>query len=241
MYLEIRPAKRIDNLVDSFWTFSNNTEHTCFKVLPDTCTDLIFDLNQSNWFISGVMANYQLRELPTGSNLIGARFKSEKFGCLANLPLNETKNLRVELSEILAPSAINALKPLTDLESSNEKIYFLEDFIETSFQKNLLNHDKMVVSVAQNIRALHGVVNVKDLAKSHHICLRQLERRFKSYIGLTIKEFSNIVRFHHAKTSISALTKTSLLEIAFDFGYYDHSHMTNEFKRISGENPSFFR
>jgi transcriptional regulator GlxA family with amidase domain len=187
------------------------------------------------------MSNYQLRELPIGSHLIGVRFKSEKFGCLANLPLNETKNLRIELSEIMAPSAINTLNQLADLENITEKIRFLEDYKEKSFQKNLLHQDKMVGSVAQSIRTLQGVVNVKELAESHHICLRQLERRFKSYVGLTLKEFSNIERFQHAKTSISTLAKTSLLEIAFDFGFHDHSHMTNEFKRLSGEIPSFFR
>ena len=33
--------------------------------------------------------------------------------------------------------------------------------------------------------------------------------------------------------------KESLLSIAFDYGYYDDAHLTNEFKRYNGAVPSF--
>jgi AraC-like DNA-binding protein len=241
MYQEIKPSEGIDNIIDSFWTFSKNKTREQFKVLPDTCTDLIFDLNQNKTFLSGIMANYQLTELAAESNLIGVRFKIEKFGVLSKIPLDETKNMRIELSEIFSTKNLNTLNQLTDFEKIKDKIDFLENFIETSFKQNAQRNDQIVFSVTQNIRRLKGIINVEDLAKSHNISLRQLERRFKSYIGLTIKEFSNIVRFNNAKKSIATTTKTSLLDIAFDMGFFDHSHMNYEFKRISGENPSFFR
>ena len=241
MYQEIKPSKKLDDLIDSFWTFSKNKESENFKVLPDTCTDLIFDLNQNRGFLSGVMTNYQRTKLATESNLIGIRFKSEKFGSLSKIPLSEAKNLQVELSQILPTKSIISLNQLSELDTISDKVNFLENFIEISFKENYERQDQMILSVAKNIRLFNGIVNIRDLAKSHHISLRQLERRFKNYIGLTLKEFSNIVRFNNAKKSIATSTSTSLLEIAFDMGFFDHSHMTYEFNRISGENPSFFR
>jgi AraC-like DNA-binding protein len=241
MYQEIKQSEGLNNVIDSFWVFSNNKASENFKVLPDTCTDLIFDLNQNKGFVSGVMTNYQLKALATESNLIGVRFKTEKFSSLSKIPLNETKNLRVELSQIFPTNNLNTLNQLTDLETITGKVNFLENFITTSFKQNYQRQDHMILSVAQNIRSLKGIVNVGDLSKSYNISLRQLERRFKIYIGLTIKEFSNIVRFNNAKKAITSLTETSLLEISFDMGFFDHSHMNYEFNRISGENPSFFR
>ncbi|MEP3209269.1 MAG: helix-turn-helix domain-containing protein [Maribacter sp.] len=241
MYQEIRPSKRNDNIIDTFWTFSNNKECENFKILPDTCADLIFDLNQNTGFLSGVMTKYQLRELASESNLIGVRLKVERLGLLIKIPLDQTKNLRLELSNIVPYNTFNTLNELTGLEKITDKINFLENHITTSFIQNSFRQDQIVLSVAQKIRSLRGIVNVRDLAKLHCISLRQLERRFKSYIGLTVKEFSNIVRFNNAKKSIATFTKTSLLEIAFDMGFFDHAHMTYEFKRISGENPSYFR
>jgi len=241
MYKEIKPSEGINNLIDSFWTFSKNKTSENFKVLPDTCADLIFDLNQNKYFLSGIMTHYQLTELTTESNLIGIRFKTEMFGSLSKIPLNETKNLQVELSQIFPTKTLNRLNQLNELGTITDKVNFLESFVETTFKDNHRKQDQLIISVAQNIRSLNGIVTIKDVAKSHHISLRQLERRFKSYIGLTIKEFSNIVRYNNAKKSIATLSETSLLEIAFNMGFFDHSHMTNEFKRISGENPSYFR
>ena len=241
MYEEIKPSEGLINLIDSFWTFSNNDVSEDFKILPDTCTDLILDLNQKEGFISGVMSNYQLHGLEAESDLIGIRFKSENFGSLSKIPLNETKNLRVELSQVFAVYHQNIFSQLNELTAIQDRVNFLEDFIKMAFKKSYQRQDKMVLSIAQNIRSLNGIVNVKGLAKSNHISLRQLERRFKNYIGLTIKEFSNIVRFNNAKKAITTLTEASLLEIAFDMGFFDHSHMNYEFNRISGENPSHFR
>ena len=241
MYQEIQSSERLKNIIDSFWTFSKNETMENFKVLPDNCADLIFDFKQNKGFLSGVMTKYQLRELATASDLIGIRFKTENFGCLSQIPLNETKNLRVEISHIFPKTSLDILNKLNDLESLNAKIAFLENFVETTFEQNSTKQDQLILSVSQNIRSQNGIVNISDLAKSHHISLRQLERRFKKYIGLTLKEFSNIVRFHNTKKSIATLTEASLLEIAFDMGFFDHSHMTYEFKRISGNSPSYFR
>ncbi len=241
MYQEIKPSKRLRHIIDSFWTFSNNKTSKNYKVLPDACSDLIFDFNRNKSFLSGIMTNYQLRELGPESNLMGVRFKTEKFGSLSKIPPLETKNLRIELAHVFSAKNLTILNRLSDLEKITDKVALLENFMDTSFRQNEQRQDQMIISVAQHIRSMHGMVPIGDLAKSHHISLRQLQRRFKNYIGLTTKEFSNIVRFKHAKKVITNFKETSLLAIAFDTGFYDHSHMTHEFNRISGENPSYFR
>ncbi|WP_420573535.1 DUF6597 domain-containing transcriptional factor [Kordia sp.] len=241
MYQEIKPSKRIDSVVDSFWTFSKNKSSENFKILPDNCTDIIFDLKQNKGFLSGVMSKYQLRRLSTESDLIGIRFKTENFGSLSKIPLDGTKNLKIELSSIFPKVNLDILSQINDLENLNTKIKFLENFIETLFKQNYTTQDPIVLSVVKSIRLSKGVLTINNLAKSHHISLRQLERRFKSYMGLTVKEFSNVVRFENAKKRIKSSAETSLLKIAFDSGFFDHSHMNYEFNRISGENPSYFR
>lgn len=241
MYQELKPSVKQSNLIDAFWTFSTAQFSESFKVFPDTCIDLIVDLSKNEAFVSGIMSNFQIRELASRSNLIGVRFKTESFGCLSKIPTHETKNLRIDFSQLFPNCEQNIVNQLINLESTADKISFLENFIATSFQKNYHRQDKLVLSVAAKIRSLKGCVDGRTIAKSNTISLRQLERRFKSYMGLTIKEFSSIVRFKNAKKMIQSSTETSLLNIAFDTGFFDHAHMNHEFNRISGENPSFFR
>ncbi len=241
MYQEIRPSKRCNHLIDSFWTFSTTEVGECFKVLPDTCVDLIFDLTKNKGFVSGIMSNFQMIKVAKKSDLIGVRLKTENFGSLCKRPLYETKNLRTELSQIVSVCEEYTTSQLNHREETVDKVQFLESLVLTSLYKNYQRQDNLVLSVAQKIRSLKGNIDIGSAAIAHNISLRQLERRFKNYIGLTIKEFSNVVRFNHTKKLIKSLTETSLLEIAFDSGFFDHAHMHHEIKRISGENPSYFR
>ena len=76
------------------------------------------------------------------------------------------------------------------------------------------------------------------IAKNHYISLRQLERRFKTIVGVTMKEYHSIIRFNKAKDNIMENPNLSLLNIAFDNGYFDHSHLAKEVNKMSGLNPS---
>ncbi len=85
----------------------------------------------------------------------------------------------------------------------------------------------------------NGQVTVDSLAKKNHTTPRQLERNFQRYIGISPKEFANIIRFRFALSKIKHRRQDeSLLSIAADCGYYDHAHLTNEIKRYTGLTPS---
>jgi AraC-like DNA-binding protein len=83
---------------------------------------------------------------------------------------------------------------------------------------------------------------------------RQLERRFNEQIGISPKEFINLTRFRQAfvKIQLGGIPlggappggapqnqhKRSLADIAWECGYYDHAHLTNDFKRYAGSAPT---
>ncbi len=82
-------------------------------------------------------------------------------------------------------------------------------------------------------------MSIDELSKRNFTTVRQLERNFKKHIGLSPKEYSNIIRFQNALSIIKNSSENrSLLDIAFECGYYDHSHLTNEIRRNTGISPS---
>ncbi|MEM1137795.1 MAG: helix-turn-helix domain-containing protein [Bacteroidota bacterium] len=101
--------------------------------------------------------------------------------------------------------------------------------------------DKLITSVTDFILHTQEIVSINNLAKEHGISLRQLERRFKAKVGLTLKEFQCVTRFTRTMNSMRNKPAQSILAVAFENGYYDHSHLTNEFKKMSGSNPSSFK
>ncbi|MEL7427854.1 MAG: helix-turn-helix domain-containing protein [Bacteroidota bacterium] len=241
MYQEIEPTKELSHLIQSFWTFSSSGIPAPFKVLPDCCVDLIFDLNQEKAVVSGVMSKYQMRTLETESNLIGVRFKSEFFSRLSTVPLAETKNLRVEAQQVVENLDPSMVCRLNERSQTSDQVAFMESCIQQLLNQTGHELDELALNVAKKIRTRKGVINAQKLAASYHISLRQLERRFKKSTGLTMKEFANLIRFSNAKCAIAGCKEKSLLAIAFESGFYDHAHMNYEFQRIAGENPSTFR
>jgi AraC-like DNA-binding protein len=88
-----------------------------------------------------------------------------------------------------------------------------------------------------------GQVSVEALAREAHVSNRTLERIFKENVGIPPKEFLRIARFQEVLKRLrqageSAVLEESLLRIAFELGYYDHAHLTNEFKKYAGILPS---
>ena len=102
-------------------------------------------------------------------------------------------------------------------------------------------YKRQVLSVIESIQSESIPISIENIAKNHCICLRQLERKFKHQVGVTVKEYDRIVRFKKTKNYIKSQQNDSLLHIALQNGYFDHSHLTNEFKQLSGQVPSEFR
>jgi AraC-like DNA-binding protein len=66
-----------------------------------------------------------------------------------------------------------------------------------------------------------------------------LERHFRRHLGIGPKEFINFTRYLSAVRNIRRdYARKTLLDIAFDCGYYDHAHLTNEIRKYAGVSPS---
>ena len=73
------------------------------------------------------------------------------------------------------------------------------------------------------------------LARTLGLSERSLERRFQIHIGTTPKKYARIVRLRSAIFQRKKLS--SWADAAYVAGYYDQSHMINDFKELYGMSP----
>src|SRR5262249_54901487 len=92
--------------------------------------------------------------------------------------------------------------------------------------------EKLIAAVV----AANGLVRIDDLVRASGLSARQCRRRWIDRTGLGPKRFSRILRFRHA-TRLAA-TSHRWSEIAVMCGYTDQSHLTREFRALSGSTPS---
>jgi len=243
IYTQVKPCVDLEKYIDAFWLVKGigqqlKTEH----IYPDGCIDLIFNLNNAcitdnNSFVMqsrksylvGTMTLCKESYLNSKNTLIGVRFKPSAFPLFYNFgPLNEFTDITIEFDPSLSP----------DIHKTEQ---YFASYLNAYFLNRLTKPKNNLSSVIEDIQAFNGQISIDTLAKRNYTTIRQLERNFKKYIGITPKEFTSIVRFQFALSKIrDNKQQKNLLDVAFECGYYDQAHLSNEIKRYTRIPPSQF-
>ena len=70
--------------------------------------------------------------------------------------------------------------------------------------------------------------------------LKRLLRRFREEVGLRPKALARLLRFERAAALLERSDPPGLARLAATCGYYDQSHLTSEFRRITGVTPAVY-
>ncbi|WP_139149449.1 AraC family transcriptional regulator [Ulvibacter litoralis] len=244
-YKEYIPSKNLNSIVDTIWIATNNGQEIESRILPDGYVDIIFDLGKQMLLssgneirVSGMMTKFKRVVSKKNSETLGIRFKTGQFNSISNIPLSEIKNTAINASNLFPKLNNSFLEELTEKKCHFEKVQLINSFLTAEINWTVQDVYKLEHSVCESIRANYRELDLSLIAKNHCISLRQLERRFKTIVGVTMKEYHSIIRFNKTKDVIMENPNLSLLSIAFDNGYFDHSHLTKEIHKISGLNPS---
>lgn len=85
----------------------------------------------------------------------------------------------------------------------------------------------------------HGQLQVKEVARQSSYSERQLNRLFLSQIGMNIKSFARLTRFHYVLKSIQQ-SPCFFAALSQQAGYFDQAHFDKDFKAISGVSPQTY-
>ena len=250
-YQEFKPSPQLAHLVDCYWVSEEKTSGI-HRVLPDGCADLIFNFaatitNTSNRQVSlpkesisavGMMTTFRDVWAPLGSHLLGIRFKSGCLSALTSTPLSELKNTTVGAREIIPEFNPVFLEELYHINDVNGRIIRIEQILNSLLINAKADNDILISSVTDLILQSHGRQRAGEVADAACLSLRQLQRRFKAKVGLGLKEYIRVIRFMNTSAMIKSSPNKSILEIAFESGYYDHAHLNNDFKQMAGTVPS---
>ncbi len=240
-YRKVKPYKELEPYIHFYWELKGNeVERQWERVFPDGCAGIVMNLGDAcltdngsfsmefgKTYIVGAMTSFKDSFIDADTHLIGVCLKPATFANFYNYaPQNELTNDTVEFEK---SNSFNI-----DKTFDNPFNYFDKFFSERIKSKN-----NQLQSVINDIHATNGRISIYELSKRNFTTVRQLERNFKKFIGLSPKEYSNIIRFQNALGLIKNPDRNrSLLEIAFECGYCDHSHLTHEIKRNTGLSPS---
>lgn len=125
-------------------------------------------------------------------------------------------------------------------KSAKEQVQIISDLMLALIAAHRIPTNDSIQQAISLIIEQQGQVMIKDVLDKIHLTERTFERNFKAIIGLTPKQFAKIIQFQSSVKRLSRDTFNSLLNIGLESGFADQAHFIREFKRYTGQTPSFY-
>ncbi|MBW4566404.1 MAG: helix-turn-helix domain-containing protein [Mojavia pulchra JT2-VF2] len=252
-YQVIHPDPLLTPYIGCYWILRNTKVSKPRRelILPDGYAELILNYGTPySWHdphrqIERVIDKVQIVgerdfsvmvDLNPGLNQIGVKMKPIGLFVLLHQPLNLLANQILKPDELSIDVLQELYEQIYEADSDQSKINLLNKF----FLKRLLIADlpELLISKAlQIILKQQGNLRIDSLTEYLDIHYKTLERKFKTYVGLSPKTFARIVRFKNTYKQFHANAHQDS-SFFLDLGYYDQNHFIKDFKYFLHTTPS---
>ncbi|WP_276353896.1 helix-turn-helix domain-containing protein [Cohnella caldifontis] len=252
-YAERLPSPALRPYVACYWlsepASSGPTAHpgddeAIDRVLPDGCTDILFEYELLHRRCRIRYAGFDERPFAIEYRAdrpavkFGIRFFPGGAFPFLRFPLSEFSGMLLPLDEAWPGFGKGIAERIFESENMDGKVRAAERFLLSRLQASGSPVDDTMGNLLFRIFRSGGNVGVTELAAAEGISSRQMNRKFDRWIGANPKTFCEIVRFQTVLRQIGGEGRPDWLALALDRGFYDQSHLNREFKRFYGASPT---
>jgi AraC-like DNA-binding protein len=220
------PEKTVSSFVDGFWALYNTSDAAKkVVVLPDGRIDLLFSKSITEPY------HITLLGISTQPEQVLVVPHSVTFAISFKLPAIEYI-LKSNLADIL-DNAKNVTQNFAHIgeEVMDDFSVFCKRSTERIQELTPQNLDKRKIKLFDLIYVSKGDMSIKELSEKVYWSSRQINRYFNQKLGITIKNYCNIIRF---RSSFEHIGNGKLFP---EGNYTDQSHFIKEVKKLSGVLP----
>lgn len=172
-------------------------------------------------------------------DMIAIIFKPAGYQLFFKTPLICFKNQYIDISE-LEDKGLNYLSNAVLQSMDDEKrIHIIESFLLSRLSSqstgNFERIDFAIRKIGNNIE-----IDIASLAQGACLGYRHFKRVFTDYAGINPKDFLRVIRFQKSLSILHESPQIEKTKLAYECGFYDHSHMIKDYKSLSGYNPTGF-
>jgi AraC-like DNA-binding protein len=164
-------------------------------------------------------------------------FQAGGFYRLFKTPMTLFTNIPQDCELVLGKDMIDVRDQIEQTEDFDKMIAIAEKYL---FQRmRQVKTDILPLEIVmQQLDWEHH--SLDSLARLSCLSPRQFERKFLDRIGVSPKFYGRILRFNAAMKGRIKKPNHSLMNIAYDYGYFDHNHLLRDFKQFTGTVPTQF-
>ena len=250
-----KPKPPLSKFVDIFWLYEGyNAEGRTGPILPTGRLELAINLRQdemrfhdfdvsktSTRFSAAVVSGaHGQRFVPAAREelcVIGVHFKPGGAFPFLGLPASDLADTHVDLDILWGALAGRLRERLCEARTSAERFHLVEEALLDRLSRGFEHHYAIPTALEMFTNNRGGPV-VREAAKYLALSERRFIQVFKTEVGMTPKLFSRIQRFQKTRLLIHRDPSLDWASLAIDLGYFDQSHLINEFREFSGLTPT---
>ncbi|WP_250030916.1 AraC family transcriptional regulator [Paractinoplanes maris] len=205
------------------------------RVLPYPAVNVTFKPGRCR--IAGVPLGRFQETLEGAGRVFGVRFRPAGFRPFLGAPVSSITDRFVPV-ETVFDQDLSVRVLAADDEAA---ITILDEVLTARAPAEPTPAAALAASVVARIAEDAGTTRVDDLADEFAIGVRQLQRLFADYVGVSPKWVIRRFRLHEAAARITTGAPVDLGELAAELGYSDQPHLTRDFTAMVGEPPALHR
>jgi len=248
-----KPSSVFSPYVKQYWGLNNCLkpgEKHVQRIVPNGLMELTFYLGEKPQLINHHQETIERTVLSGHCNgpydlvvtgdlqMFSISFKPIGASMFFHLPMDELFGSIVPARFLLKEKIDELEARLIETTDFRGKVWLVEEFLFTQLvqKQNVYSQNRLNCSI-DLINRNKGIVDVNMLASSACWSRKQYERNFQEIVGTSPKQFMRTVRFQYAINYKGLHPNIKLTDLAYECGFFDQSHMINEFRDLSGVTP----
>ncbi|MFI5008012.1 MAG: DUF6597 domain-containing transcriptional factor [Solirubrobacterales bacterium] len=252
-YHERRPVQALAPFVECVWFAEGDGRNAPVEtIVPDGCPELIVQIGEPfrQWrpagaerqpraFLVGELTR-ALRVQPAGRvSTMGIRFRPTGLRAFLRTPLHELTDSATPIDALWGRAARRLEEEVAEARDDSARLRLAEAFLLRCLDSGPAR-DAAVEAAVGLILGERGQVRLAALGVAAGLSERQLERRFRTAVGVGPKALSRLVRFQDVLRRLGGGEGRPLVEVALDCGYFDQSHLVRDFQELAGVAPTHY-
>ncbi len=255
-YKMFTPCPQLKDFVQAIWFVENknNTQPLPFKILTDCGSGIVFNFGgkintiqndhtldiYKDCITAGPSQHLLTMTFHDTVCCIGIRFFPATGHHFFKCTMDQlTDKIQISTPEQFdgAANLYSQIRKSLDASAGHAEIIKL---IESHLIEVLKNSKTQPQSLLINIlKAIHQKqeITLPQISDKFNISPRDIQRLFKTYVGVTPKIYIRLNKIKNAKTKIANDEFQSLTQLSLDAGYFDQAHFIRDFKAFMQDTP----
>lgn len=190
--------------------------------------------------IYGIPGRPFVRELRGVGRVLGVKFNAGGFYPFWKRDVAVLTGLTIAASDLFGPDADEWSDMV--LDAGNDAA--MAEQAEIVLLTRLPIRDIQAELAARIVRETMNnreIIKVEQLSDHTGLSIRQLQRLFHKYIGVTPKWVIKRFRLQEAAERIEQDESARWTELAIQLGYFDQAHFIKDFKSVLGQSPAAYK